>query len=233
MSRDTLIKDTERILTGFDYEKESKGLVCISSEGCIPLSREYISLYADEACLEACQKLYDLNIQTINSGANTNGRDGITYEAFIGISYDSLSDENKSIVNNMINQGVIGPIISTGHNKERIISIRVHLTSRSTVGEISDKLMVLANYFTIQDVLYGRNTREEYEKKYKKLGNGMYLDPFTFTPTTEEEKDELIDYYLSELYYDGKEYYYLTEDLLRKHQDFLKNKAKLNVKTIY
>lgn len=233
MSRDTLIKDTERILTGFDYEKESKGLVCISSEGCIPLSRDYIALYADEACIEACQKLYDLNIQTINSGANTDGRDGITYEAFIGISYDTLSDENKLIANNMIKEGIIGPIISTGHNKERIISIRVPLTSRSTVGEISDKLMTLANYFTIQDVLYGRYTRDEFERKYKKLDNGMYLDYLTFTSITEEEKNELIDYYLSELYYDGKEYYYFTEDLLRKYQEFLKNKTKLNVKTIY
>ena len=219
MSRNTLIKDTKRILSGFDYEKEKIGLAFINTEACIPLSRDYIALYADEACLEPCQRLYDLNIQTVNSGANTDNMDNIQADGFIGIIYDTLSEENKVIVNEMIEQRLIEPKYKYGDFTA--FSLSVPLTSRSTVGEISDKLMELVSKFRQQDVLYGRYTYDDIDLQYKPLDNGMYLDWLTLSKITEEEKGEMLNQYLKHLYYDGIKYYYITEDLLKKHVSYL------------
>ena len=227
MSRDTLIKDTKRVLSGSDYEKETNAFAFIKSEGCIPLSRDYISLYADEACLEPCQTLYDLNIQTVNSGANTDNKDNIQAEGFIGIIYDTLSEENQAIVNEMIKQGIIE---SKGkYGDYTIFYLRVPLTSRSTVGEISDKLMYLVSQFRQQDVLYGRYTSEDIDSQYKPIDNGMYLDWLTHSEITEEEKEGMINQYLEQLYYDGIKYYYITEDLLKKHISYLEENSIKNL----
>ena len=65
MSRDTKIKDTKRIITGYDEKESQIFFNAGSTEGCIPLSREFIKYYADEACVKACELLYDLNILNI------------------------------------------------------------------------------------------------------------------------------------------------------------------------
>lgn len=227
MSRDTLIKDTKRVLSGSDYEKETNAFAFINTEGCIPLSRDYISLYADEACLESCQALYDLNIQTVNSGANTDNKDNIQADGFIGIIYDTLSEENQAIVNEMIKQGIIES--KKKYGDYTIFYLRVPLTSSSTVGEISDKLMYLVSQFRQQDVLYGRYTYEDIDLQYKSLDNGMYLDWLTHSEITEEEKEEMINQYLEQLYYDGIKYYYITEDLLKKHISYLEENSIKNL----
>ena len=227
MSRDTLIKDTKPVLSGLDYEKEKNAFAFRSTEGCIPLSRDYISLYADEACLEPCQTLYDLNIQTVNSGANTNNMDNIQADGFIGIIYDTLNEENQAIVNEMLEQGIIESKKKYGNST--IFYLRVPLTSRSTVGEISDKLMYLVSQFRQQDVLYGRYTYEDIDLRYKPLDNGMYLDFLTHSEITEEEKEEMLNQYLEQLYYDGIKYYYITEDLLRKHISYLEENGIKNL----
>lgn len=226
MSRETLIKDTKRVLTGFD-DNESRFFVRYGTEGCIPISRDYIALYADEACLEACELLYDLNIQTYTSGANTDGLDNKCWDGFIGIIYDTLSDENKQIVELMIEKKIIEPVGLLRDGKTKAISLRVPLTSRSTVGEISDKLMSLASFFKEQDVLYARTTREELDKKnYVKLDNGMYHWVLLHAVISEEQKKKYLEEELQCLFHDNDGNYFLTEELLQKHLKYQQNKEK-------
>lgn len=218
MNRDTKIKDTKRILTGFD-EKEFQIFLNVGTEGCIPLSREFIKYYADEACVEACELLYDLNIQTFSSGANVDGQENATAEAFIGISYDTLNDENKNIVKKLISEGIIGKIVDNSARGEgNTITISVPISSDDLVGNVSDKLMELANCFVQQDVLYGRTTKQAIRGLYYQLENGNFYDHYTLGELTSQELEKRLEEEVQEYFSDDEGNLFLTEDLLHKHQ---------------
>ena len=163
MSRETKIKDIKIIRSGCDnVEEEKQYFVAISTESCIPKDRDAIPLYADEPCVEACQLLYDLNIQTYTSGGHVGGKENATGMAYIGIVYDTLSEENKKIVEEMIENGIIDNIANNEARGQGLtISISVPINSDSLVGVVSDKLVRLARMFKQQDVLYGRKTIDE------------------------------------------------------------------------
>lgn len=228
MSRDTQIKDTKRILTGFDYERETQLFYNVGTEGCIPLSKESIKYYADEACLEACELLYDLNIQTLYSNGNVNGKENTNGLAVIGISYDTLSEENKNIVENLIASGVIEDIMDNSEREEgNTIIISVPMNGNDLVGTVSDKLMIIASQFIQQDVLYGRTTEKEIRKTYPQKSNGKYYDCLTFGELTLEELEERIDEEVSQYYSDNEGNLFFTKDLLHKHLIYQeKNTAK-------
>lgn len=218
MSRDTKIKDTKRILTGFG-EKEFQIFLNVNTEGCIPLSREYIKYYADEACVKACELLYDLNIRTFSSGANVDGKENSTSEAFILISYDTLSDENKNIVKKLISEGIIEKIVdNSGRGEGNTINISVPINSDDLVGNVSDKLMALANCFVQQDVLYGRTTKQEIRELYYQKENGKFFDRITLGELTRQELEKRLEEEVQEYFSDDEGNLFLTEDLLHKHQ---------------
>ena len=230
MSRETKIKDVKIMRSGLDnYEIEHQYLAQIGTESCIPKNREAIAIYVDEPCLEACQKLYDLNIETYTSGGHVDGKENATGEAFIGIIYDTLSEENKHIVEQLIKEGIIEDIRDNrGRNNSYTISIKVPIHSDSLVGDISDKLLEIVNYFKQQDVLYGRTTYEELKSFYFQLQeDGTYLDMITFSKIEESEIAQKLAEYLKEGYIpmiteDGKEYF-ASEDLLNKHKDYIQS----------
>lgn len=223
MSRDTKIKDTKRILTGFDYENESQLFCNYGTEGCIPKSRESIKYYADEACLEACELLYDLNIQTFYSGGNVDGKENVDSLAFIGISYDTLSEENKNIVKQMIEDGIIDGIHDNScRGEENVITISVPISSNDVVGQVSDKLMSIARQFKQQDVLYGRTTLEKIKSMYPQLDNGNFYDYWTLGELTASELAKRLQNELSQYYSDNEGNLFLTQDLLNKHLNYQK-----------
>lgn len=224
MSRNTKIKDTKRVIVGFD-ENECNYFANLGTEGCIPLSREFIKYYSDEGCLEACELLYDLNIQTINSGANVDGNENTESNAFIGISYDTLSDENKKIVSELIKKGIIDGIREPDlRNDKSMFSISVPIKSDDLVGDVSDKLMMIASYFVQQDVLYGRTTLEEIKSMYYQTENGNFFDIWTQAEITKDELAERLSWELDRYYDDGQGNLFATEDLLRKHLLFQNQK---------
>lgn len=227
MSRDTKIKDTKRILTGINTEKELQLFYNVGDEGCIPLSREAIKYYADEACLEACKLLYDLNIKTIFSGANVDGKENTNSTAFIGISYDTLSDENKSIALSLIENEIIEGISNnSGRYQGNVICITIPINSNDTVGFVSDKLISIASHFVQQDVLYGKTTEKIIRTQFKQLENGNFIDYMTFAEITPEELEERIKDEVSQFYSDEQGNLFFTEDLLKKHLNYQMSKNK-------
>lgn len=227
MSRDTKIKDTKRVLTGIDFEKESQLFCNFQSEGCIPMSRESIKYYADEACLEACTLLYDLNVQTFYSGGNVDGKEDVDSEAFIGISYDTLSEENKNIVKQLIEIGIIAGIQdNSGRGEGNTVTISVPINSNDLVGTVSDKLMTIAQQFVPQDVLYGRTTIEGIRNHYPQKANGNFYDYLTMGELNLQELEERLQEEISRYYSDNDGNLFLTKDLLDKHLAYHKENNK-------
>ncbi len=230
MSRETKIKDIKIIRSGLDnVEVEQKYFVRVGTESCIPKDRDAISLYADEPCVEACQLLYDLNIQTYTSGGHVEGKVNTEGEAYVGINYDTLSDENKRIVKEMINNGIIDNIANNEDRGQGLtISLRVSINSDSLVGEVSDKLVQLASMFQQQDVLYGRKTIDEIKSSlFTKLDNDNYRNNWTFEVITKEEMQQLlpewVEYECENMYTSDGITYFISEDLLNKHLNYMES----------
>lgn len=231
MSRETKIKDVKIVISGKENEEIENDYFAVGgAENCIPKNRDAILLYADEPCVEACQKLYDLNIETFTSGGHVTD---ILKNAFIGIVYDTLSEENKKIVADMINLGIIDKI-DNNRGRGLAVNLVVPINSESLVGEVSDKLLALASFFKQQDVLYGRKTLQELQDSYfTPLGNGYYKDKCTFEEIDASEKEKRLPEYIelfSDKWYslDG-ELFFVSEDLARKHQEYMDSIS--NVKT--
>ena len=213
MSRNTKIKDLKIVKSELsNYENGGHLFVRCWSESSIPMNRDAIAGYIDEPCIEACQKLYDLNIKTYISGIYIGAGDDELGIAYIGLVYDTLSEENKKIVHQMIETGVINGIFD---NREQgigfTISLEVNINSNSLVGNISDKLVQLANMFRQQDVLYGRKTFEELQNYFfSPLGNNSYRDNFSFQVIdVTEMKKRIYDYIYNIWYTEDDELFFL------------------------
>jgi hypothetical protein len=226
MTKDTKIKDTVRILADqWSNEIKEKYFAVADSEGAIPRSRDYISFFADEACVEACKLLYDLGLQTVNSGANVDGRENVKDVGFIGINYNSMCDENKKIADQLELEGIVDEI---KRNPEQrgcfVVTFNVPLTSDSTVGEIEEKFIKFASLFKPQDVLYGRKT---FEDMYRDNGDGTYYSFLIQGNVDEDEMHSLLEEEVEPLFYDGEKYYYYNEELLNIHLAFLNENKKI------
>lgn len=230
MSKETLIKNTKRIVVDFmDINEALKYFVNVESEGAIPKKRDYIPLLADEACVSSCEHLYDLGIRTVASGANVDGKEDVCDNGFVAIDYTSLSDENKSIANDLERKGIIDPIERNPNQRGCFrVNIKTPLTSDSTVGEVEERLLNVSNMFLPQDVLYGRFTMEDLKSEFIYNPDGTIFWRTCLCYISKEEAQELIDERLDKLFYDGEKYYYVTEDLLNIHLNYLKRNKQEN-----
>ena len=229
MAKDTKIKDIKIVRSGIDnVEQEHQYFAYVGTERCIPLNRDAIVLYADEPCVEACQLLYDLNIQTFSSGGHVDGKENATGEAFIGIEYNTLDENNKTIVERMIQDGIISnKQDASGRGQGIVFNISVPIHSDDMVGEVSDKLVKIASQFQLQDVLYGVMTKQQIEQgMFTRLEDGSYRNNATFSVLSEQEMkqsyNEMLEFYCGNMFSDDGNLYYITEDLLNKHLDFKK-----------
>ena len=230
MSRTTKIKDIKIIRSGLEnVEEEQNYFVTVGTESCIPKDRDAVSLYADEPCVEACQLLYDLNIQTYTSGGHVDGKDNADGIAYIGIVYDTLSEENKKIAEEMIKNGIIDNISNNAARGTGLtISLCLPVNSDSLVGDVSDKLVQLASFFQQQDVLYGRHTIDEINSSiFTKLDDGNYRNNWTFEVISEEEMQqslpEWVGYECENMYTSDGITYFVSEDLLNKHLSYIES----------
>ena len=205
-----------------DYSKKIIDVEPIQSHS-VQLTRKTLEDFVEEPCLDACRQLYDLNIQTYMSSAN---KQNVGNSAWISIFFDSLSEENKKIIDMMKNNNN-GSYITKEEpdfgskdnpNVKCIITINVPVNEETTVGEVREIFLRTISSLKLQDVLYGRYSREEVIEEIRKTWGvqGMEVD------------DELIKemgYYYSKD--DG--IYFHGEELLKKHLEYKEKERKTGV----
>lgn len=124
-----------------------------------------VIFYAEPACLQVCIDLFNKNIRT-----TMNDTDGVLEDGTITsgtcsvwIDYRTLSDNNREIIEELINLGVAERFMDGDTDT---ISIFVPCDGEQTVGEISQKLHEIVSRIKEQDVIYGRGTPEEVYQSY-------------------------------------------------------------------
>lgn len=201
-----------------------------STEGAIVKNREDLRKIIEEPCLPACLALYDKNIQTVNSSAN---KREIGNQAYIGINYDSLDENNKQILNQLIESGVIEPLnLSTNPNQRggRDFYIKVPISEEDTVGKVSDRFIQIVSKFQQQDVLYGKRDKEPllehvidmYEEALHPDENGIVQF---------QEVANLLATAYGYVYDDELDIFWETQDLYNKHKRYQENHKKTESKT--
>lgn len=104
----------------------------------------------EEPCLKACQQLFEKNIQTVDSGCNG---ENCANRAYITINYDTLSEKNKGIADNLVKDGMISFIpkdndcIRNYYNK---IEIEIPTTPEETVKLVENRLLAITGHFEQQ-----------------------------------------------------------------------------------
>lgn len=192
----------ENIDTEANLRKKIKDVEPIESSGTTLLTKDNMKDYVEEPCLDACMHLYNLNIRTYMSSAN---KKNVGNNGYINIYFDdSLSDENKQIIQDLINRG--NKNLNIDEYDVAIASIDVPITEETTVGEVKDEFMKIISKLKMQDVLYGRFSREEVIEYIRDMASCRDLD------VDEETIKELGFCYCKE-----DDIYFKNEELLRKH----------------
>lgn len=194
-----------------DYSKKIKNIEPIQ-ETKVTITRENLSQFIEEPCLDACRYLYDKNIETYMSSAN---KEDIGKYGYIDIVFDSLSMENKQIVLNLLEKEDIKDKIefsSGAHGSEpiRIIKIKTPINDQTTVGEVRNDFMKILELFKLQDVLYGRFT---YEQILEIIKTSYGID--------DNDIDKELIHDLGYIYCDKDNTYFESQELLNKHLNYL------------
>lgn len=132
-------------------EKKAKDIESIF-EFCRNLNhREDIRKYVEEPLIEVCEYLYDLNILTTMSSANLkHGKDS----AYIVLDYETLSDYNKKVLQDAINERPFNFRISKFsilHANEEIM-ISMPIDDETEIQDIKNFFMDIFKGFKIQDI---------------------------------------------------------------------------------
>lgn len=110
-------------------------------QGGVPVvTRESLKDIVELPLLSACQELYDKNIQTSMTSANK--KDVESGEAYIIVYYDTLSDENKIVADQL------GETYE--YRKTKLTKMTIPVTAHSTVAEINEKALEIAHQFKTQ-----------------------------------------------------------------------------------
>jgi transcriptional regulator of heat shock response len=178
------------------------------------LTSENLQDFIEEPCLDACRRLYNLNIETTMSSANK--KDVGSY-GYINIALDSLSEENQQIILEMVkdekNRDRFSFGTEHGSIPQKIISIRTPINEETTVDDVKECFDNIISRLKEQDVLYARFSLEEIAQNIiRYYGQDTEID---------EELIEEMGYYYS----DDENVYFRGEELLKKHLEY-KNKNK-------
>lgn len=221
---------------------DSQEVMGYDTKNVIVRDREDLRKIIEAPCLAACMALYDKNIRTVNSSANKNN---VGRKAFITIDYDSLDENNKKRLNELVEKGIISQekIDSVYDKDEHVICIEIPICEEDTVGIVSDKFMQIVANFQEQDVLYGKvHTNiegmidyltnyhfDELEELIDENGNVFQDD---LERLVEKYKDEFIEILEACGYYYDEESdtFWQTEELYRKHKRY-QEKQKAEIKS--
>lgn len=166
---------------------------------------EDVIFYAEPACIESCIDLFNKNIKTTMNDTEGVIEDTVNNgKCFITIDYTTLSEENKAIFEELLNSGLARRFNDGGINS---ITIETPCRKEETVGEVSNRLKLIASKLNEQDILFGRQTLEDFYNN--KLANYMGLYKEIANKYFDKEEctwDDVIDF-TKELgfYYDPDE----------------------------
>ena len=192
-------------------------------------SIEDVIYYSEPSCLKSNIDLYNKNIRTVSNDTECVLEDAKKDNGLceIVIDYESLSEENKTIIKELIREGYA----KETDGIENAITIYVPCSGEETVGEISQKLQDIISRFKHQDLLYGRLTLEEFVEK--ELENYRYWNPDTYDkyfPNAEGTWADVINF-AQEMGY----YYDIDEDVLwmkkeyyNRHKEYLTKSTQIN-----
>lgn len=159
-------------------------------------TKEGLQELVEAPLLKACEELYDKNIRTLSTSANS---ENITYGdgGHIVIDFDTLSDENKSIGKQL---GTI-----TFADDMNQLSIDIPMTQTTTVEEIETAAESIAHEFKKQEMTWAPVwTIDQVRTMY-----GIALDE-------EFEPQDFAD----QFYYDEEsKLFYLSQEQARKVRD--------------
>lgn len=133
--------------------------------------KEDLKELVEQPLLEACEELYLKGILTNGSNANLEGGNN----AFIGVDYKTLSENNKKILQQI------------GYKKDSensyVYKIQIcDIDSNSTIKEVNDKAMEIVNKFERQKPIWLENAHEfsldSFIDEYINLDNQEFIKSF-------------------------------------------------------
>ncbi|AKM82455.1 TPA: hypothetical protein DD449_05185 [Candidatus Berkelbacteria bacterium] len=169
----------------------------------IILNPEHLREVVEEPLIPACEILYQKNIETADSSANNKDiRSG--GDARICINWDSLSEENRKIVEGL----GLEPV---PFNNFQVVILQEPIEEKTTVQELSNKFTEKANMFLLQEPKWIPSfTMDDLRKEYG------YSESDESTPEDFEQ-----DYYDQE-----SKRFYLSEDHYRKVKEWEDSQVK-------
>ncbi len=161
-------EEPERVRTLRDVEP-------IQSAGAMIKRREEIKNYVEVPLLKACEELYDKNIETNASDANYRSIE--RRQVGLGINYDSLSDENKAIADQLIDEG-IATTSEDMLDQQTALNVYMSVTEQTTVKEIEDYYQAIVDRFRKQAMAWApRSTIQEIRARYGDKPNDETYGP--------------------------------------------------------
>ncbi len=171
-----------------------KTISSIEEGGFVALTKENLTKLVEAPLLEACEELYDKNIQTIMSSAN---QKDIEYggNAYIDIDFDSLSEENKLIATQL------GELFEMhGFKPKKCIKLKFPVNENTTVGEIRKIAHEAVSKFKKQEMTWAKRYNLDDLAK-------IYMVP----------RETLNPESFPDMYYDAQTgYFYESEEHYRK-----------------
>lgn len=181
--------------------------------------------YAEPACYEAMLYLFNNNIRTtFNDTDCVSTKTAKSGLCRIRINYDTLSDDNKVIANDLIIEKK-----ATKFMDGLIDSIEVFVpcNKEDTIEEVSNRLMNLVSRFKYQDILFGYKDAKYYydyytsEKKRNNLDKDYFVNGINKDSVLEFTRDFLD---LDIVYDEDNDIYWDCEEYYLKHKNFEENK---------
>ncbi len=113
-------------------------------------TKEDLVAIVEEPCLKACEMLFEKNIKTVDSGCNG---ENSSHRAYVTINYDTLSEKNKQIADDLIKQGKMQfyPKGDNLRNYFNQVEVEVLTKPEDFVANVEKKLLAVVSCFERQD----------------------------------------------------------------------------------
>lgn len=181
--------------------------------------------YFEIPLLDSGIDLFNKNIKTLS---NNTGDGNAQITSDIIIDFETLSNENKEIVTNLINEGK-----ATLHEEDKSLGLSVATSSNDTVEDIKARMLDLTAQLELQDILYGRYNLDNIGKILGYLRQQYGEENFREYCTGDElSADKLIKYlrdtlsmpnavfdYDENIIWEHENYYQKHKEYLRKQEE--------------